>query len=67
MDKDVTAICAHKKPSTPKKIRSFLGLASYESKYVHMIAEDKKILCGCITDGKYLACNERAHQVLGNL
>jgi hypothetical protein len=32
MDKDVTAIRDYKKPSAPKEMRSFLGLASYKRK-----------------------------------
>jgi hypothetical protein len=55
MDKDVAAIRDYKKPSTPKEMRGFLALASYERKYVHMFVEDERILQPCITNGKYLA------------
>jgi hypothetical protein len=67
IDQDVSTIRNHKKPSTPKEMRSFMGLASYKRKFVPMFAGDKKILRGCITEGKKLAWSEGAHKEFENL
>jgi RNase H-like domain found in reverse transcriptase len=54
MEKDIKAIRKYIKPRTAKEMKSFLGLGSYERKYIPRFAQYEKTLRGCITNKKFV-------------
>jgi hypothetical protein len=67
MKKDIKAIKNYIKPQMAKEMKSFLGLGSYERKYIPRFAQYEKTPGGCITNEKMVMWTKEGEGALEHI